>query len=599
MLAISFNCIALKKVTAADTEVCSAFNSTSGQASDIAYPSVSEQDYQSSTPTVIKKNGVWCYVIKGKWIKNYTGFGWNEFGWWYCYKGRVDFGKTDVLKGKVKGKDGWWYVKDGKVQFTDTVARNSFGWWRIATGKVDFSYTGVAKNEYGWWYIKDGRLDFGYTGIARNEFGWWRIVNGKVDFSCNSVEKNEYGWWKISSGKVDFGFTGIASNNNGSWYCKDGKVQFDYSGTVFYDGKAYIVKGGKVISFSLSDPSDLAAEKKLSEMTLHEKICQMFLVTPESLTGYSYVNYAGEATREAIKKYPVAGVIYFGENLESRSQTEEMIRNTRQYAREINGIPFFIAVDEEGGMVARCADNLGTTVFDNMFNYKDQGTDKAYSNAYTIATDIKEIGFNLDFAPVADTWSNSENTVIGKRAYSNDFSETAELIPAAVRGFNDGGVLCTLKHFPGHGDTSEDSHSGSAYASKTLSELEKQEFLAFKSGIDAGADLVMVGHITMTGVDGLPAVFSHTMVTDQLRNSLGFEGVIVTDSLSMGAIANIYSSDEAAIKCINAGIDLLLMPNDLETAINGVTRAVENGTISEERINESVRRILRLKYKKL
>ena len=344
---------------------------------------------------------------------------------------------------------------------------------------------------------------------------------------------------------------------------------------------------------------DQKVEDKLSQMTLRDKVCQMFVVTPESLTGYSLCTIAGETTNECLKNYPVAGLIYFADNLEDRSQTEEMIGNTQQYAEEINGIPLFIAVDEEGGMVARCADKLGTTSLGNMYDYREEGSDKAYSNAYTIATDIRELGFNLDFAPVADTWSNSANTVIGKRAYSDDFEETAELVAAAVKGFNDGGVLCTLKHFPGHGDTSEDSHSGSAYATKSLAELAKEEFLAFKSGIDAGADMVMVGHITMTGVDGLPAVFSHTMVTEQLRETLGFEGVIVTDALNMGAISNIYSSDEAAVRCIEAGIDLLLMPNDLETAVSGVVSAVENGTISEERINESVRRILKLKYEKL
>lgn len=344
---------------------------------------------------------------------------------------------------------------------------------------------------------------------------------------------------------------------------------------------------------------DQKVEDKLSQMTLRDRVCQMFVVTPESLTGYSLCTTAGETTNECLQNYPVAGLIYFADNLEDRTQTEEMIGNTQQYAEEINGIPLFIAVDEEGGMVARCADKLGTTSLGNMYDYREEGSDKAYSNAYTIATDIRELGFNLDFAPVADTWSNSANTVIGKRAYSDDFEETAELVAAAVKGFNDGGVMCTLKHFPGHGDTSEDSHSGSAYATKSLAELAKEEFLAFKSGIDAGADMVMVGHITMTGVDGLPAVFSHTMVTEQLRETLGFEGVIVTDALNMGAISNIYSSDEAAVRCIEAGIDLLLMPNDLETAVSGVVSAVENGTISEERINESVRRILKLKYEKL
>ncbi len=345
--------------------------------------------------------------------------------------------------------------------------------------------------------------------------------------------------------------------------------------------------------------ADSWVEDKLSKMSIRDKVCQMIITTPESLTGYSQCTSAGDATKEALEKYPIAGVIYFAYNLESRGQTSEMIGNMQSYAKDINGIPLFIAVDEEGGLVARVADNLGTTSFYDMYYYRDEGTGTAYNNAYTIASDIRSIGFNLDFAPVADTWSNSANEVIGTRAYSDNFEEAAELVGAAVKGFREGGVLCTLKHFPGHGDTAEDSHSGSAYSSKSLEELQNEEFLAFKSGIDAGADMVMIGHITMTGVDNLPAVFSYTIITEQLRGYLGFNGVVVTDALNMGAISNIYSSDEAAVRCIQAGVDLLLMPADLDTAVEGLVAAVERGEISEARLDQSVRRILRMKYYRL
>ncbi|HBE09050.1 MAG TPA: glycoside hydrolase family 3 [Lachnospiraceae bacterium] len=344
---------------------------------------------------------------------------------------------------------------------------------------------------------------------------------------------------------------------------------------------------------------DRQVEEILKGMTLHEKICQMFIVTPEELTGYETCTAAGEATKACLNDYPVAGIIYFASNLESREQTTEMISNMKSYAKEINGLPFFVSVDEEGGMVARCADELGTTTFSNMYEYKDEGTETAYNNARTIAEDISQFGFNLDFAPVADTWSNYDNTVIGKRAYSDDFEQTAELVAAAVKGFNDGGVLCSLKHFPGHGDTSQDSHSGAAYVTKGIEELEQEELFAFKSGIDAGADFVMVGHLTMTGVDGMPASFSYTMVTEELKNKLGFKGVVITDALEMGAIANIYSSADAAVNCVEAGIDIMLMPANLSGAVDGIKSAVESGSITEERINESVRRIIKLKLKKL
>ena len=340
------------------------------------------------------------------------------------------------------------------------------------------------------------------------------------------------------------------------------------------------------------------AEEKLAKMTLHEKVCQMFMVTPESLTGYGTVTSADGKMDSALAAYPVGGVILFAENLDTVQQTKSLINDTQAYNEKHSDIPLFFGVDEEGGTVARCAKKLGTTSFYDMYSYKDMGTQVAYNNAYTIAQDISALGFNLDFAPVADTWSNPNNTVIGWRAYSDSFSQTATLVASAVKGFNDGGVACTLKHFPGHGDTAADSHYGAACSYKTIDELEKQEYLSFQSGIAAGADMVMAGHITMTNIDDLPACISPTMINGELRGKLGYDGVVVTDALAMGAVANYYDSSALAVKCILAGDDLLLMPADLEAAVNGVEAAVADGTLTEERINESVIRILELKNQK-
>ena len=340
------------------------------------------------------------------------------------------------------------------------------------------------------------------------------------------------------------------------------------------------------------------AEKVLDKMTLHEKVCQLFIVAPESLTGYDQVIYADENLNSGLKNYPVGGIILFSYNLNNVTQTEGLISWAQKYNSYHSDVPLFVAVDEEGGTVARCAQKLGTTSFYDMYEYRYQGTDRAYSNAYTIAKDISGLGFNLDFAPVADTWSNPYNAVIGTRAYSDDFSVSATLVAAAVKGFNDGGVACTLKHFPGHGDTATDSHIGTACSYKTISQLENQEYLAFKSGIAAGADMVMVGHITMSNIDGLPASVSSTMVNGELRGKLGYKGVVVTDALGMGAVANIYSSADLAVKCLQAGDDILLMPANLSAAVNGVEKAVADGTLTEKRIDESVLRILTLKEKR-
>lgn len=340
-------------------------------------------------------------------------------------------------------------------------------------------------------------------------------------------------------------------------------------------------------------------DRLIENMSLHEKVCQMFICTPEGLTGTDQATIAGDLTYSSLTEYPIGGVIYFSQNFEDVQQTRDLISYTKQFSQEISGIPLFIGVDEEGGEVARCAEMLGTASFSPMFEYKDEGIAKAYANARDIAVDIAGLGFNLDFAPVADTWSESGNTVIGSRAYSDDFEETAELVSAAVQGFGDGGVCCVLKHFPGHGSTLEDSHYGSAYLGKTPEQLEKEEYLAFKSGILAGADMVMVGHITMTEVDELPASISPVMVTDELRGRLGYDGIVVTDSLAMAAVADNYSSGDLAIKAVKAGVDILLMPEDLVEAVESLKLAVYSGEISEDRIDESVKRILTLKADKL
>lgn len=336
----------------------------------------------------------------------------------------------------------------------------------------------------------------------------------------------------------------------------------------------------------------------ISKMTLREKVCQMIISTPEKLEETVELPFSGnnqDKLKLALENFPLGGLVYFANNLESVEQTKDMINSTKQIATDLSLPPLFFSVDEEGGKVARCATKLGTTKFSPMYEYRNDGTETAYNNAYTIAKDISSLGFNLDFAPVADTWSNKENTVIGTRAYSDDFTQTAELISAAVKGFQDGGVYCTLKHFPGHGDTIQDSHQETAYSNKTSEELASGEYLSFKSGIDADVDMIMMGHITLPSIDALPSSLSYKIIQEELRGKLNYDGVIITDSLAMGAVTEMYSTDELAVMAIKAGNDILLMPADLEIAINGVLKAIENGEISEARIDESVKRILELK----
>ena len=332
-------------------------------------------------------------------------------------------------------------------------------------------------------------------------------------------------------------------------------------------------------------------DETLAGMTLHEKVCQMMFVTPEELTGEDGVTVAGDATRQALENYPVGGIVYFAKNLESQDQVKEMIDNSQKYS----SIGLFVATDEEGGVVNRLMDTVGTTYIGSMYYYKDDGDETAYENAYTIANDMSALGFNLDFAPVADVWSNPDNTVIGERAYSDDYAQAAELVGNAVKGFNDGGVMCTLKHFPGHGDTAEDSHYSSAYVQRTKEEIMADEMQPFRSGIEAGAEFVMVGHLIVPDIDEVPATLSYKIATGILRDELKFEGVAITDSFEMESIADNYSVDDAVVMSVKAGMDMILQPKDMASAVNSIEQAVADGELSEDRIDESVRRILTLK----
>ena len=332
------------------------------------------------------------------------------------------------------------------------------------------------------------------------------------------------------------------------------------------------------------------AEELLAGMSLREKLCQLMIVRPEVLTGESPVTAAGETTRLALEQYPVGGLIYSVDNLVTQEQTREMIENTQSYSK----IPLIISADEEGGNVGRLMYKLGTTFIHSMYSYKDMGEDTAYQNALTIGTDMVSCLFNTDFAPVADVWTNPANTVIGDRAYSDEFGQASELVAAAVRGFTESGVICCVKHFPGHGDTSTDTHEGAAVVDKSLEELRAGEFLPFEAGIEAGVDMVMVGHITETAVDDEPATISHEVITGLLREELGWDGVVVTDSLDMGALAG-YEIGEVCVKYLEAGGDIMLGIPDLAAALTALETAVTEGRLTEQRIDESALRVLMLK----
>ena len=342
---------------------------------------------------------------------------------------------------------------------------------------------------------------------------------------------------------------------------------------------------------------DEQVEMLLQSMTLEEKVYQMIIVAPEQLTGYASVTAAGETTRQCLVKYPVGGLIYFANNIVTPNQTQTMISNTQKYAMEIENIPLFICVDEEGGRVARIGNNSAFNVesFNSMSTIADEI--QAYHVGDTIGRYLNQYGFNFDFAPDADVITNPDNTVIGDRSFGTDADKVTKLAIAVSNGLRANNVLSTFKHFPGHGATEGDTHEGFAYTNKTYEELLKSELKPFMAAGTKDVDAVMVAHISVPNIvgDNTPCTLSEKMITDILRGDLNYQGLIVTDALNMKAITNLYTSSEAAVLAVKAGNDILLMPDNFKEAAAGVINAVARGEISEERINESVRRIINKK----
>lgn len=333
----------------------------------------------------------------------------------------------------------------------------------------------------------------------------------------------------------------------------------------------------------------------ISEMPIEDKVAGLFVVTPEAITGVSAAVQAGNGTQEALNQYAVGGLIYFDKNISDKEQITEMLSNTISMSK----YPIFLAVDEEGGAVSRVANSdVEVIQVDDMADIGATGdTAQAYESGVTIGAYLKEIGFNVDFAPVADIVPDGGNSVLGDRSFGSDPQTVGDMVANMVEGVEGTGVSSCLKHFPGIGSAEEDTHKGRAEITKTLDEMRQTDFVPFQAGIEAGADFVMVSHVTASGVDedGLPSSLSKTIMTDVLRDELGFEGVIITDALNMTAITDYYTSEEAAVKAIEAGADMLLMPEDFNAAYDALLAAVQDGTISEERIDESLERIYRIK----
>ena len=340
-------------------------------------------------------------------------------------------------------------------------------------------------------------------------------------------------------------------------------------------------------------PTPDPVKEALAAMTDEEKVGQLLIA------GF-YETQAGEEARSYIQDCHVGGLILYGRNVESAQQLTDLTNGLKVLAGD--GIPLFLSTDQEGGMVERMPSEIHRLPNAYRFGqivHPEARMDACFTLGQTLAAECAAFGLNMDFAPVMDIWSNPDNTVIGERAFGSDAGTVTGAANETALGILGGGVIPVAKHFPGHGDTDTDSHVGLPVVDKTREELLEMELLPFQAAIDAGAPAVMVGHILMTQIDpDKPATLSSEVVTGLLREELGFDGVVFTDDLTMGAITQNYGLGEAAVLAVEAGCDVLLVCHEagsVDEVYAALLDAVDTGRITADRLDQSVRRILTLK----
>lgn len=330
----------------------------------------------------------------------------------------------------------------------------------------------------------------------------------------------------------------------------------------------------------------------MANMTLEEKVGQMIMIGIDGTT-------LDETASSLIEDRHIGGVIFYKENIGGLSASVKLV-NSLKAANADNDAPLLLGVDQEGGKVSRLPEDF-EKIPDNATVGKSGDADLAEEMGGLLAAEVRTMGFNVNFAPVLDVNSNPNNPVIGVRSFGADAELVAKMGVAEMRGMQDGGVITAVKHFPGHGDTSVDSHLTLPVVRKTLDQLRQLEWVPFKAAIDEGADMVMVAHILFPRIDNdAPASFSKVIIGDQLRGTLGFDGVVITDEMTMGAIANNFGIVNAALKSVEAGSDILMIAHGydkMRSVYDQLHKAVKEGRIPESRIDDSVRRVLTLKLK--
>lgn len=340
----------------------------------------------------------------------------------------------------------------------------------------------------------------------------------------------------------------------------------------------------------------------IAKMTLEEKVAQLFVVTPEDISPDSApLTLVDDKVKSDMAALPVpGGFCYFADNISNPEQVRSLLADMQAEAEARNGLVLLQAVDEEGGEVARLADvkAMGVHTVDNASIIGAKGDpEAAYEAASYISSYLRDFGFNTDFAPVCDIANGVGNTM-GRRAFDSTAEGVVPMVEAQVKAFKEAGILCSAKHFPGIGYAAGDSHDGAIETTRSLEDMRESEFLPFKAAIEQGVPMVMVGHVScpeLTG-DDTPASLSPQVIGDVLRGELGYDGVVVTDSLAMGAATDAFAEEELALRAIQAGADIALMPTDYKASMDAVVKAVQAGELSEEEIDAHVKRVLKMKF---
>lgn len=332
----------------------------------------------------------------------------------------------------------------------------------------------------------------------------------------------------------------------------------------------------------------------MRRMSDYEKICQLFIVSPEALTGEKRT--VSLPADNCFLTRPVGGVMLFGQNIESEQQIRQFTEQMRSQAASAKMIPLFIAVDEEGGLVSRVANKLGYDLAPSPNEIgKSRDESMAYAAGQYISGYLSPLGINLCFAPPADT--ALDDYVEGMQLYSEDPVTVMRLASAMAKGLREGGVAPCYTHFPGRGSF-EGVTLKRLSIKRTVEEMRVWEWIPFRDAAAGNIEMIMVSHGLMRLMEeNIPASTSNRVINGLLRGELGYQGVVVTDSLRMNAITSSYKTGQECVAALKAGADILLLPPDLDKGIQAIQTAIRQGDLTMSRVEESVLRILRLKIR--